>query len=122
MDDYDRCLPPQHFAPGKMEDPLTNVSGHIHHTRQPRRATGPLRPCGFDRKGLPIGLQIIGKPLDEGLMLQAAHVCESELQLKKIPTVCEQNSGRWPVASASKAVSSNQRNQRNREQKPHEWR
>jgi aspartyl-tRNA(Asn)/glutamyl-tRNA(Gln) amidotransferase subunit A len=42
-------------------------------------------PCGFDRLGLPIGLQIIGKPLDEALMLQAAHLFESERQVKKIP-------------------------------------
>lgn len=41
-------------------------------------------PGGFDAKGLPIGLQIIGKPLDEGRMLQAAYAFESE---KKVPTV-----------------------------------
>ncbi len=42
-------------------------------------------PCGFDGQGLPIGLQIIGKPLDEALILQAASVFEAEKQLKKIP-------------------------------------
>ncbi|MBP7529469.1 MAG: Asp-tRNA(Asn)/Glu-tRNA(Gln) amidotransferase subunit GatA [Syntrophorhabdaceae bacterium] len=41
-------------------------------------------PGGFDAKGLPIGLQIIGRPLDEGRMLQAAHVFES---VKKVETV-----------------------------------
>jgi len=41
-------------------------------------------PGGFDSKGLPIGLQIIGRPLDEGRMLQAAHVFES---VKKVETV-----------------------------------
>ena len=34
-------------------------------------------PCGFDSKGLPIGLQIIAKHEDELTMLQAAHVYES---------------------------------------------
>ncbi|MGA2132922.1 MAG: amidase [Bryobacteraceae bacterium] len=29
-------------------------------------------PCGSDRRGLPIGLQIIGKPFAEGLILRAA--------------------------------------------------
>ncbi len=42
-------------------------------------------PCGFDGKGLPIGLQIIGKPLGEALMLQAASIFEAEMGLKKIP-------------------------------------
>ena len=42
-------------------------------------------PCGFDGKGLPIGLQIIGKPLGEALMLQAASVFEAEMKLKRIP-------------------------------------
>lgn len=30
-------------------------------------------PCGFDTKGLPIGLQIIGRPLDESGILTIAH-------------------------------------------------
>ncbi|HNS14099.1 MAG TPA: Asp-tRNA(Asn)/Glu-tRNA(Gln) amidotransferase subunit GatA [Syntrophorhabdaceae bacterium] len=42
-------------------------------------------PCGFDGKGLPIGLQIIGKPLDEALMIQAAYIFEKERKAKKIP-------------------------------------
>lgn len=33
-------------------------------------------PCGFDSKNLPIGLQLIGKPFDEGTLLQAAHAYE----------------------------------------------
>ena len=42
-------------------------------------------PCGFDGAGLPIGLQIIGKPLDEARMLQAAFVLESGKKLKTVP-------------------------------------
>jgi aspartyl-tRNA(Asn)/glutamyl-tRNA(Gln) amidotransferase subunit A len=35
-------------------------------------------PCGFDRNGLPIGLQIVGRPWDEATVLQLAHkYCES---------------------------------------------
>ncbi|MBX3025265.1 Asp-tRNA(Asn)/Glu-tRNA(Gln) amidotransferase subunit GatA [bacterium] len=33
-------------------------------------------PCGFDRQGLPIGLQIIGRPFDEETVLRAAHAYE----------------------------------------------
>ena len=40
---------------------------------------------GFDEKGLPIGLQIIGQPLDEARMLQAAYVFETERKVKKMP-------------------------------------
>jgi len=30
-------------------------------------------PCGFDRNGLPLGLQIVGRPWDEATVLQLAH-------------------------------------------------
>jgi aspartyl-tRNA(Asn)/glutamyl-tRNA(Gln) amidotransferase subunit A len=33
-------------------------------------------PCGFSRKGLPIGLQIVGKPYDELVILQLAYAYE----------------------------------------------
>ena len=33
-------------------------------------------PCGFSKDGLPIGLQIIGKPFDEGTILQTAYTFE----------------------------------------------
>jgi aspartyl-tRNA(Asn)/glutamyl-tRNA(Gln) amidotransferase subunit A len=33
-------------------------------------------PCGFDSKGLPIGLQLIGKPFDEATLLRAAYTYE----------------------------------------------
>jgi aspartyl-tRNA(Asn)/glutamyl-tRNA(Gln) amidotransferase subunit A len=42
-------------------------------------------PCGFDGKGLPIGLQIIGRPLGEAVILQAASVFEAEKKLPRIP-------------------------------------
>jgi aspartyl-tRNA(Asn)/glutamyl-tRNA(Gln) amidotransferase subunit A len=32
--------------------------------------------CGFTRTGLPIGLQFLGKPFDEGTILRAAHAYE----------------------------------------------
>ncbi|EGL83886.1 Glutamyl-tRNA(Gln) amidotransferase subunit A [Caldalkalibacillus thermarum TA2.A1] len=33
-------------------------------------------PCGFDQKGLPVGLQIIGKAFDEATILRVAHAYE----------------------------------------------
>lgn len=70
----------------KIEDPLTMYLSDI--------CTIPVNlaglpglslPCGFDGNGLPISLQIIGQPLDEARMLQAAYVFETERKVKKIP-------------------------------------
>jgi aspartyl-tRNA(Asn)/glutamyl-tRNA(Gln) amidotransferase subunit A len=35
-------------------------------------------PCGFDAQGLPIGLQLIGKPFDEETLLRIAHAAEPQ--------------------------------------------
>ncbi len=44
-------------------------------------------PCGFSRKGLPIGLQIMGKHFDEGTVLRVAYTFEqsTDYHLKKPP-------------------------------------
>ena len=33
-------------------------------------------PCGFDRQGLPIGLQIMGRPFEEARVYQLAYAYE----------------------------------------------
>ena len=38
-------------------------------------------PCGFTSDGLPIGAQLLGKPLDETTLLRAAHVIETAVAL-----------------------------------------
>jgi aspartyl-tRNA(Asn)/glutamyl-tRNA(Gln) amidotransferase subunit A len=37
-------------------------------------------PCGFDSHGLPLGLQIVGKPWDEATVLRLADQCQSALE------------------------------------------
>jgi aspartyl-tRNA(Asn)/glutamyl-tRNA(Gln) amidotransferase subunit A len=39
-------------------------------------------PCGLSRKGLPIGLQLIGRAFDEGLLYRVAHHYEESFPLK----------------------------------------
>jgi len=38
-------------------------------------------PCGFDKKGLPIGLQLIGNVLQEEKILNAAHIFEKDANI-----------------------------------------
>jgi aspartyl-tRNA(Asn)/glutamyl-tRNA(Gln) amidotransferase subunit A len=40
-------------------------------------------PCGRDGKGMPIGLQIIGKPFDEATVLRAGAAMEDHMEVKR---------------------------------------
>tara|TARA_Y100001933_G_C18936111_1_gene537466 strand:- start:165 stop:1352 length:1188 start_codon:yes stop_codon:yes gene_type:complete len=40
-------------------------------------------PCGFDKKGLPIGLQLIGDVLQEAKILNAAQIFEEDAEIMK---------------------------------------
>ncbi len=44
-------------------------------------------PCGLSETGLPIGLQLIGKPFDEAAILRAGHAFEqaTDWHTKKAP-------------------------------------
>jgi aspartyl-tRNA(Asn)/glutamyl-tRNA(Gln) amidotransferase subunit A len=42
-------------------------------------------PCGFDRRGMPIGLQIVGRPFEEPMMLRVAVAAERVADLKLRP-------------------------------------
>ena len=44
---------------------------------------GLSMPCGFDEKGLPIGCQIIGPPLGEAKVLNAAHAFQLDTDYHK---------------------------------------
>jgi aspartyl-tRNA(Asn)/glutamyl-tRNA(Gln) amidotransferase subunit A len=55
-------------------------SGVISRNTSPSNATGLPAitvPCGFTQTGLPIGLQIIGRPFEEALLFQVAHSYEA---------------------------------------------
>jgi aspartyl-tRNA(Asn)/glutamyl-tRNA(Gln) amidotransferase subunit A len=55
-------------------------SGSVSRNTSPSNSTGLPAisvPCGFTSSGLPIGLQLIGRPFDEALLLQIAHAYEA---------------------------------------------
>jgi aspartyl-tRNA(Asn)/glutamyl-tRNA(Gln) amidotransferase subunit A len=55
-------------------------SGIISKNTSPSNATGLPAitvPCGFSAMGLPIGLQLIGRPFEEALLFQVAHAYEA---------------------------------------------
>jgi Asp-tRNA(Asn)/Glu-tRNA(Gln) amidotransferase A subunit family amidase len=55
-------------------------SGSVSRNTSPSNATGLPAisvPCGFTASGLPIGLQLIGRPFDEARLLQIAHAYEA---------------------------------------------
>jgi aspartyl-tRNA(Asn)/glutamyl-tRNA(Gln) amidotransferase subunit A len=70
----------------KTEDPLQMYLSDIH-TIPVNLAGIPAIsiPCGFSREGLPIGLQIMGKHFDEGMLLKVAYTFEqnTDFHLRK---------------------------------------
>ena len=54
------------------------------------RGCGLSVPCGLDSKGLPIGLQLIGGPLQEAVILNAAHAYE-QTQPRRVPIMTPGN-------------------------------
>ena len=40
-------------------------------------------PCGVDKKGLPIGMQIIGKSFDEETILKTAYAIEQKIKFRE---------------------------------------
>ena len=66
------------FALGeKVNDPLQMYLSDIYTVPVNLAGTCAMSlPCGFSATGLPIGMQLIGKPFDEATILQAAHAFE----------------------------------------------
>ena len=66
-------------VPEEGEDEGT-FGGYIK-TTKPFNQTGQPAvsiPCGFDKLGIPVGLQLVGRPFDEATVLRAAHGYEQE--------------------------------------------
>ena len=73
----------------KIQDPLQMYLSDIY-TISANLAGLPAisLPCGFDGDGMPIGLQIIGKPFDEATVLRTAYAYEQGTEWhKKKPTL-----------------------------------
>lgn len=72
----------------KTEDPLQMYLSDIH-TIPVNLAGIPAIsiPCGFSHEGLPIGLQVMGKHFDEGMLLRVAYTFEqnTDFHLRKPP-------------------------------------
>jgi len=70
----------------KVEDPLQMYLSDIH-TIPVNLAGIPAIsvPCGFSNENLPIGLQIMGRPFEEGMLLRVAYTFETntDFHLKK---------------------------------------
>lgn len=70
----------------KIEDPLQMYLSDIH-TIPVNLAGIPAIsiPCGFSHENLPIGLQIMGRPFEEGMLLRVAYTFEqnTDFHLKK---------------------------------------
>jgi len=64
----------------RLDDPLTMYLSDIYTTSANLAGIPAISiPCGKDSQGLPIGLQILGKPLSEGLLLNVAYALEQNL-------------------------------------------
>jgi aspartyl-tRNA(Asn)/glutamyl-tRNA(Gln) amidotransferase subunit A len=61
----------------KADDPLAMYLGDIYTVSvNIAGLPGLVLPCGFDAEGMPIGLQLIGKPYDESMLLRAGYTFE----------------------------------------------
>jgi aspartyl-tRNA(Asn)/glutamyl-tRNA(Gln) amidotransferase subunit A len=65
----------------KIDDPLTMYLSDVYTVSANLAGIPAISvPCGQDSKGLPIGLQIMGKPLSEELILRIAYTLERSLK------------------------------------------
>ncbi len=72
----------------KMDDPLAMYLNDVYTVPANLAGLpGISVPCGFDSKGLPVGLQLIGRPFDEETVLRIAHAVE--LAEHRLPPLLE---------------------------------
>lgn len=83
----------------RIDEPVVRIGGkeivvasHLSRLTRPFNLTGLPAislPCGFTGEGLPIGLQIIGRPFDEATVLRVAHAYECSTPWHKRRPACE---------------------------------
>jgi aspartyl-tRNA(Asn)/glutamyl-tRNA(Gln) amidotransferase subunit A len=74
------------FAPGEITDPVQMYLNDIFTvTVNMAGLPGIAVPAGLDSGGLPLALQLIGKPFDESTLFRVAHVIEATAQFKARP-------------------------------------
>ena len=68
----------------KIEDPLQMYLSDLYTISASLAGVPAISlPCGLSRKGLPIGMQIVGRPFEEDVILRAARVYESATDWRK---------------------------------------
>ncbi|MEO9168938.1 MAG: amidase, partial [Aestuariivirga sp.] len=71
------ATPSPAFAPGEITDPVEMYLNDIFTvTVNMAGLPGIAVPAGLSESGLPLGLQLIGKPFDEGTLFQTASAIE----------------------------------------------
>jgi aspartyl-tRNA(Asn)/glutamyl-tRNA(Gln) amidotransferase subunit A len=74
------------FAPGEITDPVQMYLNDIFTvTVNMAGLPGIAVPAGLDSAGLPLALQLIGKPFDEVALFRAAHVMETAARFTARP-------------------------------------
>ncbi len=67
----------------RIADPLSMYLSDVYTVTANLVGIGAISiPCGYDNRGLPVGLQMMCSPFDELRMLKVAHRLESELALR----------------------------------------
>jgi len=80
------ATPSAAFAPGEITDPVQMYLNDIFTvTVNMAGLPGIAVPAGLDSGGLPLALQLIGKPFDESTLFRAAHVIEAAAKFKARP-------------------------------------
>jgi aspartyl-tRNA(Asn)/glutamyl-tRNA(Gln) amidotransferase subunit A len=75
----------------KAEDPMAMYLSDIFTIPSDLAGTPAISlPSGLDSKGLPIGLQLMGRHLDEATVLRAAYAFEQDLGLSAVPGIVEE--------------------------------
>jgi aspartyl-tRNA(Asn)/glutamyl-tRNA(Gln) amidotransferase subunit A len=73
------ATPSAAFAPGEITDPVQMYLNHnFTVTVNMAGLPGIAIPAGLSSEGLPLGLQLIGKPFDEETLFKTAHVMEQD--------------------------------------------